>query len=64
MKKRTVEELQDALNNSDVGDIVKQLHDALENAESCETLEDFQANMRELIDAVKSLTTEIKTVLV
>ena len=63
MAKRTVEELQDALNNSDVGDIVKQVRDALENAESCETLEDFQANMRELIDAAKSLTTEIKTVL-
>ena len=63
MAKRTVEELQDVLNNSDVGDIVKQLRDALENAESCETLEDFQANMRELIDAAKSLTTEIKTVL-
>jgi hypothetical protein len=58
----TTEELQDVLNNSDVADIVKQICDALENAESCETLADFESNMRELLTLAKSLATEIKTV--
>ena len=59
----TAEELQDVLNNSDIADIVKQICDALENAESCETREDFRENMRELLTAAKSLASEIKTVL-
>jgi hypothetical protein len=62
MTTRTTEELQDVLNNSDVADIVKQISDSLENAESCETLADFEANMRELLTLAKSLATEIKTV--
>lgn len=59
----TAEELQDVLNNSDIADIVRQICDALENAESCETRADFQENMRELLTSAKSLATEIKTVL-
>jgi hypothetical protein len=62
MTTRTTEELQDVLNNSDVADIVKQICDSLENAESCETLADFESNMRELLTLAKSLATEIKTV--
>ncbi len=62
MTTRTAEELQDVLNNSEVADIVKQISDTLENAESCETLEDFEANMTELLTLAKSLATEIKTV--
>lgn len=58
---KSLEELQDVLNNSDVSDIVRQIRDALENAESCETRADFQANMRELLTAAKSLASEIKT---
>jgi hypothetical protein len=60
---RTVEELQDVLNSSDVADIVREIRDAFENAESCETREDFQANMRELLTSAKSLVAELKTVL-
>jgi hypothetical protein len=59
---KSLEELQEVLNNSDIADIVRQIRDALENAESCETLADFRENMRELLESAKSLATEIKTV--
>lgn len=60
---KSLEELQDVLNNSDVSDIVRQIRDALENAESCETRADFQANIKDAIEMAKKLIDELKTVL-
>ena len=60
---RTVEELQDDLNDSEVSGIVKTIRDALSDAESCETVKDFQANMRDLIDSAKALVEELKAVI-
>ena len=60
---RTIDELQDDLNDSEVSGIVKMIRDSLSDAESCETLKDFQDNMRELIDNAKALVEELKDVI-
>ena len=52
---QTLEELQEDLN-----EIENDISDHLQCAESCETLDDFRANLQEAIDAALTLVNVLK----
>lgn len=52
---RTLDECLDALNNSDADLARGEIEDAFMSAESCETVEDFDANLDCVIAAAKLL---------
>tara|TARA_R110000803_G_scaffold32357_6_gene71390 strand:- start:1199 stop:1384 length:186 start_codon:yes stop_codon:yes gene_type:complete len=54
-----LDELQADIDDLDADSIA----DHLSNAESCDTIEDFRDNLQAAIDAAKTLTAQLKTML-
>ena len=60
---KSLEELQDDLNNTETWSLCSDLMKTISDAESCETRADFTANMKEAIETAKKLIAELKTAL-
>lgn len=60
---KSLEEIQDELNNTETWSLCSELMKTIGDAESCETRADFQANIKDAIEMAKKLIAELKTVL-